>query len=334
MRQHYSEEDASTISPEAHALSLERIRRSPNFGPFPAPSLRESVMFPGFDGGMEWGGGAADPQGIYYVNLNEIPWTLQMVATESGNLAAQTPGARHYLINCAACHGVDRSGNPAGGFPSLLGLATRRTRAEAGRIVRQGAGRMPAFDALPELQREAILDYVLGDGAAHSASREETGAPAETAESPPYAFSGFQRWIDREGYPAIKPPWGTFAAVDLNTGEIKWKVPLGEYPQLTARGLAPTGTENYGGPVVTAGGLVFIAATADETIRAFDKDTGRLLWQHALPFGGNATPSVYAVDGRQFVVISAGGAKSGRPAGGSLVAFALPLSSAAASAGR
>ena len=141
---------------------------------------------------------------------------------------------------------------------------------------------------------------------------------------PPYAFGGFRRWLDNEGYPAVKPPWGTLAAVDLNSGEIKWQVPLGEYRELTDRGIPPTGTENYGGPVVTAGGLIFIAATADETIRAFDKDTGKVLWSAQLPFGGNATPSVYMAEGRQFVVISAGGAKSGRPAGGVLVAFALP----------
>jgi quinoprotein glucose dehydrogenase len=106
---------------------------------------------------------------------------------------------------------------------------------------------------------------------------------------------------------------------------VKWKIPLGEYPELTARGIPPTGTENYGGPVVTAGGVLIIAATADETIRAFDKDTGKLLWRAPLPFSGNATPSTYMVNGRQYVVISAGGGKSGRPAGGSVVAFALPV---------
>jgi quinoprotein glucose dehydrogenase len=148
-------------------------------------------------------------------------------------------------------------------------------------------------------------------------------ADARTAE-PPYAFGGFQRWFDREGYPAIRPPWGTLNAVDMNTGEILWKVPLGEYPELTARGIPPTGTENYGGPVVTAGGLIFIGATADETFRAFDRKTGRILWQAKLPFSGNATPSTYLANGKQYVVISAGGGKSNRPAGGTIVAFALP----------
>jgi quinoprotein glucose dehydrogenase len=326
MRLHYGEEDASTISPEAHALTLDRIRLSPNLGPFPTPSLKETIMFPGFDGGMEWGGGAADPDGVYYVNINEIPWILQMVETRKADGTPLIGGERDYLVNCAACHGLDRKGNPLGGFPTLIDIGKRKTREEISQITKKGGGRMPAFDRIPEAQREAILNYVLGIAPQLATGRtdEAPAAPVPASKAPPYAFAGFRRWTDQQGYPAIKPPWGTLNAVDLNTGEIKWKVPLGEYKELTARGIPPTGTENYGGPVVTAGGLIFIGATADETFRAFDKDTGAILWKAALPFGGNATPSTYMLNGRQYVVISAGGAKSGRPAGGSIVAFALP----------
>jgi quinoprotein glucose dehydrogenase len=326
MRQRYGVEEISTISPEARQLTLDRIKLSPNFGPFPAPSLKETIMFPGFDGGMEWGGGAADPEGVYYVNVNEIPWILQMVETRRADGTPLPRGERDYLIHCAACHGVDRMGLPLAGFPSLLNIDQRRTPAEVATLTKNGFGRMPAFDRIPDPQRAAILDYVFGKKATGGTDRGED-SPAQIAaakKAPPYAFGGFRRWTDQAGYPAIAPPWGTLNAVDLNTGEIKWKVPLGEYRELTARGIAPTGTENYGGPVVTAGGLVFIAASADETIRAFDKDTGKILWQAPLPFSGNATPSVYMVAGRQYLVISAGGGKSGRPAGGRIVAFALP----------
>lgn len=318
MRQHYTEADVSNITPESRQLTLDRIRASPNFGPFPAPSLNETVMFPGFDGGMEWGGGAADPDGIYYVNINEMPWLLQMVELKRADGTSLVPGEKDYMLYCGACHGLDRKGNAANQFPPLIGIGERKTRAEIELITRNGGGRMPGYATMPKGKREAILDYIL------NATPPPANNDTNTNTEPAYAFGGFRRWLDDEGYPAIKPPWGTLNAVDLNTGELKWKVPLGEYPELTARGIPPTGTENYGGPVVTAGGLLFIAATADETIRAFDKQTGKTLWQAKLPFGGNATPSTYMANGRQYVVISAGGGKSGRPTGGTLVAFAIP----------
>ncbi len=326
MRQRYTESDASNISPEIHQLTLDRIKASPNFGPFPAASLKETVMFPGFDGGMEWGGGAADPDGIYYVNVNEMPWLLQMIETRHSDGTPMVKGEKDYMIYCAACHGIDRKGNTQMQFPSLLGIADRKTRSEIELITRQGGGRMPGYATMLEAKRAAILDYVLSSATApgQRPKKEDDGdVHAVTETGGLYAFGGFRRWLDPEGYPAIKPPWGTLNAVDLNTGELKWKVILGEYPELTARGIPPTGTENYGGPLVTAGGLIFIGATADETFRVFDKETGEVLWKTKLPFGGNATPSTYTVDGKQYVVISAGGGKSGRPAGGSLVAFTL-----------
>jgi quinoprotein glucose dehydrogenase len=329
MRQKYDLADVSTISPDSYTNSLEKIRSAPNFGPFPAPSLAQTVMFPGFDGGMEWGGGAADPNGIYYVNVNEMPWLMQMVELRRADGTAVPRGERDYMAYCAPCHGLDRKGNVLSGFPSLLDVATRKTREQMILITEKGVGRMPAFDSLHDAQRNAILDYVLGTNQPSASPRDgNTTLTNPQSHSVPYTFSGFTRWLDAEGYPNIKPPWGTLNAVDLNTGELKWKVPLGEYKKLTARGIPPTGTENYGGPVITAGGLLFIGASADETFRAFDKDTGAILWQAELPFSGNATPSTYMINGRQYIVISAGGGKSGRPAGGAIVTFALPNSPA------
>ena len=324
-RQIYTENDVSNVSPAANAMTSLRYERVGSYGAFPASSTKETIIFPGFDGGMEWGGAAADPDGIYYVNVNEIPWIYQMLPTRRSDGVPVSLGERGYTVHCAYCHGPDRTGDPESGFVSLLNLSERVSEEQVTRIVKEGKGRMPGYGALREGQRRAIVDFVL-DKEQPASAYADPGRRSRVPQpdDPPYRFAGFRRWFDDEGYPAIRPPWGTLNAVDLNTGEIKWKVPLGEYPELTARGIPPTGTENYGGPVVTAGGLIFIGATADETFRAFDKKTGKILWQAKLPFSGNATPSTYMVDGKQFVAISAGGGKSGRPAGGSIIAFALP----------
>lgn len=318
MRQKYTENDFSTISPRAKQMSKEVFSQSGNYGAYPPPNTEQTIMFPGYDGGMEWGGAAADPQGILYVNVNEIPWFYQLVATKKADGSLLPFGEKQYLIHCASCHGTDRKGNPAGGFPSLENISGRLNKDVVMQIMKKGGGRMPAFDQVSQARREAIIKFLFNEEPAVD-SKNERGDNA-----PPYVFRGFQRWQDDEGYPAIKPPWGTLNAVDLNTGTIKWKVPLGEYKELTERGIPVTGTENYGGPVVTAGGLLFIAATADAKIRAFDKDNGKVLWEYQLPAEGHATPSVYAVNGKQYLAISVGGSKLKPHPGGTVFVFSLP----------
>lgn len=124
--------------------------------------------------------------------------------------------------------------------------------------------------------------------------------------------------------PASNPPWGSLSAIDLNTETIAWRIPFGNYPKMLEQGDSGLGSENYGGPITTAGNLLFIAATPDRLFKAYDRRDGKLLWQVELPAAGFATPSTYQVDGRQFVVIAACGGKLGEPTGSEYIAFALP----------
>jgi quinoprotein glucose dehydrogenase len=177
---------------------------------------------------------------------------------------------------------------------------------------------MPGFPDLTDESLGAIVEYLV--------TGEDSASGKAEPVAQPYRFTGYKRFLDPDGYPAVAPPWGTLNAIDLNTGEYAWRIPFGEYPELVANGLKNTGSESYGGPIVTAGGLLFIAATSyDRKLRAFDKLTGELLWERTLPYAGNATPSTFEAEGRQFVVIAAGGGRAGdAPTGGLYVAFALP----------
>jgi quinoprotein glucose dehydrogenase len=315
-RQILSEDMLTTRTPEAHAWALKKFHTFRSEGQFiPFGVGKDTVIFPGYDGGAEWGGSAVDPQtAILYVNANEMAWTGALAPDTGEN----SPKAL-YLSQCSVCHGEKMTGSPPA-MPSLVGVGNRLSPQQIGATIKNGKGRMPAFANFDDGQFNALVDFLVS-----GKSKE-----LPSSEPPPpdmkYRFTGYHKFLDQEGYPAIAPPWGTLNAINLNTGEYVWKINLGEYPELAAKGLKNTGTENYGGPVVTAGGLVFIGASDfDKKFRAFDKATGELLWETTLPFGGNATPATYAIHGRQFVVIAAGGGKDLKsPSGGVYVAFALP----------
>ena len=328
-RQIFTEDEITNISPEAH----EHVKkRWVEFGLMSSkfePPTEKGTLLQGYSGGAEWGGNSIDPDGILYQNANEDFWELLMVdvKTRDKELAKLTPGKSLYIRNCAVCHGEDRKGSGAV-FPSLVNIEKKRTPQAINTIMKTGSGRMPSFQRLSETDRNNISDFLLN----REKKVEKVADKHNTNDSitkkkvfpyePLYVSKTWRRFLDQDGYNAIKPPWGTLNAIDLNTGEYLWRVPLGEIPELTKKGIPITGTQTYGGPVVTASGLIFIASTTDERIRAFDKKTGKVVWEYQLPAGGFATPVTYEVNGKQYVAIACGGAR-GKKAGGWYVAFAL-----------
>ena len=306
-RQQLTEEMLTERTPEAHAAALALFRDNPTPDPFTPPNTKGIIIFPGVDGGGEYGGPAFDPEtGMLYVNSNEMGWILKIVPREETSL---------FGAYCAECHG--KVTTPVA--PALAGVGTRLTREQITNAIRGGTGRMPAFaTALGDSSIAELTEYLIS-------GKAPTRTPRSVSTFLKYRNTTFDIFLDHEGYPAIKPPWGTLNAIDLNSGETRWSIPFGEYPKLAAQGMKDTGSDNYGGAIVTENGLLIIAATTyDHKIRAFDKAKGTLLWEAELPAAGNTTPATYMVNGKQYVVIACGGGKNGAPSGGTYVAFALP----------
>jgi len=308
-RQQFTESMVTTRTPQAHAAVLAQFREL-NSGPLFTPPSPGLIVFPGVDGGAEWGGGAFDPEtGLLYVNANEMPWIMRLIPNSDTAL---------YGSKCASCHRSDRTGGPQA--PSLVDIGKRMSRDDIAGIIRQGTGRMPGFPDMGAKNIGDVVEFLV-------TGKDQANDPAIGADPNrlKYRNDGEVLWRDPDGYPPITPPWGTLNAIDLNAGTMRWRKPFGEYPELVAQGIKDTGSDNYGGPVVTAGGLLFIAATNfDKKIRAFDKLTGELLWEFTLPFAGSATPSTYMLNGKQYLVIACGGGKNGAPSGSTIVAFTLP----------
>jgi len=294
---------------------LEKLSGLPMGENFIPPSLEGSLMFPGYDGGAEWGGAAWDEgSGLLYVNANEVGAILRVMQPPKDFNPRSL-----YLERCGLCHGTELAGTGTG--PSLLGISERRTAVELYTAIVVGGGRMPGFPDIPLPIVARLIAYLESP---EDPSAALAKLDAQQGQRSAFISAGYLYLRDEEGVPITTPPWGTLSAIDLAQGEIRWQVPLGEYPHLAKRGIRQTGTENYGGPIVTDGGLLFIAASADDKIRAFDKASGELLWEAELPTSGFATPATYSVAGRQFLVVAAGGGKLGRKPGSQYIAFSLP----------
>ncbi len=315
-RQEFTREDITTLSPQAREFVSKQLQGAV-LGWFQPPVENAPIAFYGIHGGAEWSGAAFDPaSGFLYVTSNELVKLVHIVRAErdvpraGGQLG---PGAAVFRERCMMCHGENREGR--GVAPALLGLKDSLTDAQVRKILSEGRNAMPPVP-LSKADQDKLLSFLFD---------RESGAHGSLPGAATFHDGSLRPLLDAEGYPGTKSPWGTLNAIDLNTGKLVWRIALGEYEELTRRGIPRTGTENFGGAMVTAGGLVFCAGTQDRKIRAFDKTTGAELWQHSLPYGGYAPPATYEVNGRQYVVIAAtGGGKLGGPLGDAYVAFALP----------
>lgn len=318
--------DVTDRTPAAARAIRDRLAAMRSEGLFTPPSLRPTVVMPQFNGGGEWGGPAVDPRrGWLYVNAsNEPEWIQMLPARPKDEVALEELGGHLFRAACTSCHGSGRTDLPSlPALQSLKDVALRMSRSDVLTLLETGRGQMPSFATLSPVERRALVAFLFHDRNGEVVRTADL--PSGWAQRLPWIANGHPELRDPDGYPASRRPWGTLTAYDLNRGEQVWQVPLGTYPDLERQGLPPTGTFNIGGPLVTAGGLVFIGATMDERFRAFDARTGRVLWEFQLDAGGYASPATYSVGGRQYVVIAAGGGgKPGTRSGNAWWSFALP----------
>ena len=325
VRQTFTEKDINPyLSPEEYADIKTKLAGYHTGRMFMPESKAGTIVFPGYDGGAEWGGPAVDPvDATLFVNANEMAWIQKMLDVDNkakNNETYLTAGRRLYIQNCSSCHGQDRKGGTT--YPSIVNIGKKLNKDQFINFIGTGRRMMPAFSFLKPADKEAIASFILNIKADQKKTYHEELTEIEKFRQIPYTITGYNKFLTKSGLPALAPPWGTLTAINLNNGEVKWKTVLGNDSAFA--GKPQTGTENYGGPAITAGGLLFIAATKDGKFRAFNKRTGKLLWETQLPNPGFATPAIYGMNGKQYVVIACGGGKLHTGSGDSYVAFALP----------
>ena len=324
-QQQFTTNEVTDLSPKARAHVLEKLKSMRTGGVFTPPGEQPSVVLPQFNGGGEWGGGAFDPETrLFYVNAsNEAEWISMIPSKPQAEMTLSELGRTLYSTICSACHGFEKVNNPAApSFTSLKTVRERLTREQVLQLLETGRNQMPSFATLSALEKKAVTAFLFDDQSTEKIPLKDL--KLSWASEIPFVATGHHDFRDPDGFPVNQRPWGTLTALDLDAGTIRWQVPLGTYPALEAKGLPSTGTFNIGGPLVTAGGLVFIGAAMDERFHAFDKATGKLLWEFQMEAGGYATPATYEVNGRQFVIIAAGG--GGKPEtrpGNAFYCFAL-----------